>query len=74
MMRIQQSGDIIHVYSTRATKYATRELEQAFGVDRGNSRRDPLGFPCRTVAQLKEVWTLFYPSGFELSSEVTGMC
>ncbi|KAJ7932130.1 hypothetical protein B0H13DRAFT_1956626 [Mycena leptocephala] len=54
MMRIQQSGDIIHVYSTRATKYATRELEQAFGVDRGNSRRDPLGFPCRTVAQLKE--------------------
>ncbi|KAJ7932105.1 hypothetical protein B0H13DRAFT_1857236 [Mycena leptocephala] len=47
--RIQQSEDIIYVYSTRATKYATRELEQAFGVDRGNSRRNLLGFPAKPL-------------------------
>ncbi|KAJ6552006.1 hypothetical protein DFH09DRAFT_1086127 [Mycena vulgaris] len=41
-----------YVYSRRATDHAERERQQAIGVDAGNSRRDPLGFPRRTVQQL----------------------
>ncbi|KAJ6542040.1 hypothetical protein DFH09DRAFT_1322668 [Mycena vulgaris] len=47
------NGQIIYyVYSRRATDHAERERQQAIGVDAGNSRRDPLGFPRRTVQQL----------------------
>ncbi|KAJ6542056.1 hypothetical protein DFH09DRAFT_1089387 [Mycena vulgaris] len=41
-----------YVYSRRATDHAERECQQAIGVDAGNSRRDPLGFPRRTVQHL----------------------
>ncbi|KAJ6542017.1 hypothetical protein DFH09DRAFT_1089344 [Mycena vulgaris] len=47
------NGQIIYyVYSRRATDHAERERQQAIGVDAGNSRGDPLGFPRRTVQQL----------------------
>ncbi|KAJ7127351.1 hypothetical protein C8R43DRAFT_697249 [Mycena crocata] len=41
-------------YSRRARQNAERERQQAIGVDAGNSRRDPRGFPVRTVQQLNE--------------------
>ncbi|KAJ7671332.1 hypothetical protein DFH06DRAFT_1468093 [Mycena polygramma] len=48
------SGEKVHSYSTRDRKHATREREQAIAVERGNRRTDPLGFPCRNVAQLEQ--------------------
>ncbi|KAJ7746969.1 hypothetical protein B0H16DRAFT_1692545 [Mycena metata] len=44
-----------NVYSKRDIKYAGRERQQAIGIDNHSSRRDPLGIPHRTVAQLNEV-------------------
>ncbi|KAJ7667414.1 hypothetical protein B0H17DRAFT_1210215 [Mycena rosella] len=55
LLRIQlgtHNGGTVFAYSTRATQYAERERHQAIGVDKGNSWRDPLGIPCRTLQQL----------------------
>ncbi|KAJ7183366.1 hypothetical protein C8R46DRAFT_1066783, partial [Mycena filopes] len=50
-----QSGQVkYNGYSKRDIKYADRERQQAIDVDNRSSRRDPLGIPCRTVAQLDE--------------------
>ncbi|KAJ7470905.1 hypothetical protein FB451DRAFT_1399651 [Mycena latifolia] len=51
------NGEIIKIYSARATKDAERERQQAVRVDAGNSHRDPKGFPCRTSTQLDEECT-----------------
>ncbi|KAJ7102856.1 hypothetical protein C8R44DRAFT_887582 [Mycena epipterygia] len=45
-------GLLTHAYSTLAIQNADRERQQAIGVDSGNSRRDPRGFPCRSGQQL----------------------
>lgn len=56
--RVLPGGVLTHAYSTLAIQNADRERQQAIGVDRGNSRRDPRGFPCRTSQHLDAVRAL----------------
>ncbi|KAF7375430.1 hypothetical protein MSAN_00430800 [Mycena sanguinolenta] len=49
-----QNGEQAYVYSARDLKYAKREQQDAFRVDRGNSERDPAGFRRRSWKQLEK--------------------
>ncbi|KAJ6495997.1 hypothetical protein C8R45DRAFT_926536 [Mycena sanguinolenta] len=49
-----ENGEQLYVYSTRQLKYAKREQQEAFRIDRGNSERDPIGFRRRNWKQLRE--------------------